>query len=421
MQSNHSQSKIKKLLTKLHKRRIISKDGVTLFSSIRKQFRIVQRALTGSVSSISLKFKLPHGRKERIMKFMSKTRNRFAIASLLTGLTLTLIACGGGGGGTVTPTSVTKTITCPNGTSKSGTGATDQAALDAAMGQCAAAIVLSVTPADKLTVSPPSVIATTTDSLLDQTSVTAANVSLKAGTVTVPGTVAIDSSTKGFTFTPSAKLLFGQAYSFAASLKDSLGKAFAVSTTFTTSAVSCTTPQVPAPDGQSCVTPVACMPPSMLNSSYICMPPPAPTGYTWNVANKVWVADIGTLVTGLNTLPAECVTIGDACWKVSSANGTIKYFGTGLTVDGRKFIFAGYIIGGTLPGAGSFAMKTIYFDTEAATPGLSKGVNVAYNTSGIVNAKGSVDGVKYTTPTNGCWEFFYTGSGTNTRSATCPI
>jgi len=353
-------------------------------------------------------------------KIMSKNRgNFFAVSAIALATAAVIAGCGGGGGGgsvvvtPPTPVTFTETVsaTCPNDAKVTGTAteatqaAAQSKALDNALAQCSGPTLTSITPANGSTTADPDGIATTgivvsTSSALQIPNVTN-DLVLKAGTTVVPVKVSpVDP--KVLRITPTVKLLYGQLYSYVFNLKDGLGKPLTVSGSFITSASGCNLP-------------------SQLNSLGVCMAPPAPTGYTWNVANKVWVADIGTLVTGLNTLPAECVTIGDACWKVSSANGTIKYFGTGLTVDGRKFIFAGYIIGGTLPGAGSFAMKTIYFDTEAATPGLSKEVNVAYNTSGIVNAKGSVDGVKYTTPTNGCWEFFYTGSGTNTRPATCPI
>ena len=264
-------------------------------------------------------------------KFMSKKRNRLAIASLLAGLTLALVACGGGGGGgTTTPTTVTKNIVCPNGTQKSGTGTTDQAALDAATAQCALGTVVSVTPADKSLVSPPTVIATSTDSLLDLSSVTAANVSLKAGTVSIPGTVAVDATTKGFSFTPTTKLLFSQAYSFVASVKDSLGRAISVSTGFTTSAVQCNAPQVPAADGQSCVTPVvsACTAPAV-----------------WTSGVNACVYPIGYKVVGLNQIPKEALYFSDTAWKQSVASGLVKFVDTGMVFTGqttRKPIFALY-------------------------------------------------------------------------------
>lgn len=164
---------------------------------------------------------------------------------------------------------------------------------------------------------------------------------------------------------------------------------------------------------------VACPAPAMANASGTCINPPAATGYTWNSVIKVWVADIGTLVTGLNTLPAECATIGDTCWKTS---GKINYFATNMVINGRSLVMAGFLVGGSDPVvSGNFNMIPIYSDTEADSPVLGKTIANGSVSGGFVNAKGSQDGVKYTTPTNGCWEKFFTGVAITSRSISCPI
>ena len=283
-----------------------------------------------------------------------KARMSFSILASIA-LVAGLVACGGGGGGgttTVTPAMYTANVTCPNDAAKTGTSTVSQSsALDVATAQCPVGVVLAVTPSDKSMVSPPTAIATTTDSTLDQSSLTTANVTLKAGQTAIAGTVTAN-GTKGFTFTPSAKLAFGQPYTFAASLKDGLGKALSVATTFTTSSVSCIAPKVPATDGQSCVDPVvvACQTPQV-----------------WTASLNACAYPIGVKVTGTNKLPAGCLDVHDQCWRDSVANGTVKWILTPAVatgVDNRPVAFAYFFNAATpSPTNGNYNSTIFFADT----------------------------------------------------------
>jgi len=295
----------------------------------------------------------------------------------------------------------TVTITCPNGTSQT---AATQALAEAA---CPAPTLVSIAPANASTTASPdtlTAILATTDSLLDATTLTTVNVTLKAGgTVNVAGTVAI-SGTKAFTFTPTAKLLYSQAYNFAASVKDTLGKTLTIATTFTTSAVVCADPL------------------ARINSQGTCVSPPAATGYTWNDIIKAWVADIGVLVTGANTLPAACVTVGDACWLASVADGTIKFVNSGVVMTGlntRPINFAIYMtnIGGVV----GYNKMPMYADVIATSALANQAVNNSSSANISTDYKGSALGVKYTVPTQGCFERVFVGAGFGTNTTTCPI
>jgi hypothetical protein len=396
---------IKKDLTKLYKKSIIYLNSLALVLRNPKKFRESKQDATRSSP-----FSLFIFRRIAMKNFMQQRGHLVAVLGIVL-VTASLVACGGGGGGGSTPVtppaSFTETVTCPTGEQKSATASTQSAAIDAAGALCPAPTLLSVTPANgDTTTSPDTLVGTgivvATSSALRVPNV--ADVTLKAGTLNVPGTITLV-GTKGFKFTPTAKLAYGQAYTFVANLFDGLGKSLVVQSTFTTSAVVCTAP-------------------AMLNSAGTCISPPAATGYTWNSVIKVWVADIGTLVTGLNALPAECVTVGDACWKESSASGKIKYFATNMVLTGindRKMVFAGFIVGKSGPASGYFNTIPIYIDTEADTPFINKDIGASWNSDGFVNGKGSQEGLKFTTPTNGCWEKFFTGTGTNSRSVSCPI
>ena len=165
----------------------------------------------------------------------------------------------------------------------------------------------------------------------------------------------------------------------------------------------------------------ACPSPAVASSTGNCINPPAASGYSWNSVLKVWVADIGTTITSLNTLPDACLAVGDACWKASTANGTIKYISSNVVYSGRKVIFAGFIIGPNSFGAGNFNMKWVYADAEGETPAANKSPANGFSMDGFVNAKGSDIGVKYTMPSGNCGEFFFNGSGIATRFVSCPI
>ncbi len=167
-------------------------------------------------------------------------------------LTLGLAACGGGGGGsTPTPTPTTVTVTCPNGSSQTA------ASTSLANAQCPAPQVASISPGNASTtvsVDTFTGVDVLTDSTLDPASITSANVTLKAGTTVVAGTVSTV-STKGFRFTPTSKLSYAQAYAFTATVKDTLGKSLSISSSFTTAPVACAAPTVP--NGTKCVIPLA--------------------------------------------------------------------------------------------------------------------------------------------------------------------
>lgn len=196
------------------------------------------------------------------MNLGTRGSSRFVTAAIGFSMAVMLNACGGGGGGSTSPTPVSQTVTCPNGTSKTGTGTTASVALDAATAQCAAPVLTTVTPSNGATGIAPDTFASlvvATDSTLDPASLTTATVTLKAGQTAVTGAVTAD-GTKGFKFTPSAKLMHAQVYSFVATVKDTLGKSLAVNSTFTTASVSCAAPLVPNAAGTTCVPPTCALP-----------------------------------------------------------------------------------------------------------------------------------------------------------------
>ena len=145
----------------------------------------------------------------------------------------------------IAPTSVT--VTCPNGASKIA------ATLSEANALCAAPLLLTISPANgAIAVSVDTAsIEVTTDSTLDLSSLTATNITLKAGTIDVVGTVSAI-GTKAFKFSVADKLNYAQPYTFTATVKDKLGKPLAVNGIFTTASVSCVSPQVPNSTGNAC-------------------------------------------------------------------------------------------------------------------------------------------------------------------------
>lgn len=169
----------------------------------------------------------------RVKGFQSQL---FATVVAVLTTAFALVACGGGGGGgsTPAPTPNTVTVTCPNGSSQTA------ASTSLANAQCPAPQMTSISPGNASTtvlVDTFAGVDVVTDSTLDPTSITSANVTLKAGTTVVAGTVSTV-STKGFRFTPTSKLAYAQAYDFAATVKDTLGKTLTVSITFTTLRIS---------------------------------------------------------------------------------------------------------------------------------------------------------------------------------------
>lgn len=241
------------------------------------------------------------------------------------GVIVLLASCGGGGGtSTPTPTPVTQTVTCPNGTSKSGTGATSSDAITTATAQCAGPQLVSVSPANAsatVSVDTFTSVDVTTDSTLDASSITSANITLKGGTTTVAGTASAV-GTKGFKFVPAAKLGYGQAYSFTASVKDTLGKTLAVSSTFITSLISCAVPKVSNAAGDPCIDPTPWWPPTFvpMGTRVYLDSSKATAG---SVVNATYP---GQSQSGL--LPVACRITGDDCWKEAVRNGAIKFVQT---------------------------------------------------------------------------------------------
>lgn len=346
-------------------------------------------------------------------KIMQKNRGHLVAVLAVAVITASLVACGGGGGGsnpavvTQVPVSFTEKVTCPTGVEKSATGGTQAEALGTAKALCPA-VTGTISAEDGI--SPDDLFAkgfsTTTNGSMQVPNVD--NVKLYAGASAVGATVSLslnDFNPKSFMVKTTNKPMYASPYTYVANLVDGLGRPFQIVKTFTT--------------GNS--PPPVCTAPAMQNSLGNCMSPPTTTGYTWNTVIKVWVADIGTLVVGLNVLPAECVTVGDACWKESSANGKIKYFATGMTVNGngRALVFGGFFIGGSGRLSGFFNLIPIYADTEADTPGLNKGLAPGALSVGFVSGKGSQVGVKFTMPTGECGEKFFDGNGITSRSNSC--
>ena len=177
-------------------------------------------------------------------------KNLFSIFATVI-FTSVLVGCGGGGGSSpAAPTTVT--VTCPNGSSQTA------ATADLAKAQCAAPVMLSILPVNGTTAVHVDTFVSldvTTDSTLDASSIATANVTLKAGLNAIAGTASAV-GTKAFKFTPSGKLNYGQAYTFSASVKDSLGRTLLVNSTFTTASISCVSPQIPNNAGDACIAPV---------------------------------------------------------------------------------------------------------------------------------------------------------------------
>lgn len=249
---------------------------------------------------------------------------------------------GGGGGGSTPPTQVSQTVTCPNGTSTTGIGTTASAAIDAATAQCPAPVLVSVTPSNNATGIAPDTFASlvvTTDSALDPASLTTATVTLKAGQTAVTGTVTAD-GTKGFKFTPSAKLVYAQAYSFIATVKDTLGKPLAVNNTFTTASVSCVSPLVPDSAGTSCVPPT-CTAPAVWDGSACTTPV---LRYSEKVYATWYGAQIYAVTKTSVTLVANKTSFQYGIWPI---NDCMFPRANGIMADG-KILVSCVAAGGTL-------------------------------------------------------------------------
>ncbi len=295
----------KRPLTNVKKKSTIYIEGVYAFFGLKKLKKLITKI------PVFLKHNLL-SRKETVMK----TNVTMLFAALVTAFLL--VACGGGGGGSsggTTPTQpTTVTVNCPNGTTATGATTTD------ANNACPLPKLLSITPANgDRTVSPDTFTGLTvaTDSLLDPTSLTTANIKLMIGSNTnIAGTVSATADGKGFRFVPTAKLFYGQIYdNFTATVMDKLGRLLVVKSAFTTAPVQCFAPNVW--DGTNCVAPA-----------------------TWPPAT---ITPVGVKVFGANQLPAGCTSASQQCWKDAVANGTVKFISTPALMtsfNNRPVVFA---------------------------------------------------------------------------------
>jgi hypothetical protein len=163
--------------------------------------------------------------------------------------------------------------------------------------------------------------------------------------------------------------------------------------------------------------------PSVVNAvSNACVAPPFATGYTYNAnlgGGGAFVANIGVLVTGANTLPAACLTVGDACWVSSVQNGTIKFVNSGVTIapiNTRPIVFAYYVTA-----TGYSNTHPIYADDGNSVGGNGYAVQGGGNTNTYLDVKGVSNGVRQT-GIGACGELTYNGTGAfSSNLISCPI
>ena len=329
-----------------------------------------------------------------------KTVKRLTPMFVALAIAVTLAACGGGGGGSTTTPAVTPPVTfaCWDGSVLTGTVQPTKVG-------CAA-------------VTDSAIKAAVTGSMLSFTGI-------PSGAALTGSTLVSQNGNSSITFTngtiTSGTMLFSTTYTFTGGkLTFSNAPDLTIAGSFVT-----------GPD------PATCTLPSMKNSFGVCISPPAVAGYSWNNTMKAWVADIGVLVTGANTLPDSCFLIGDACWKENVANGKIKFVNSGIIMTGqntRPIIFAYYVIGGFSngnPAAGFHNVVAMYADVEATSPAASQ---VTWNGGvyfTIPTIKGTASGAKVTatgltagvTSTGtACYERIWFVSGVFAFTSTnCPI
>ena len=301
----------------------------------------------------------PFGQKELKMNKQRKD-GRTALAAVLLLALAALAGCGGGGGGggilsanTALVAPVAQ-ITCANGDKVTG-----------AATNCPDAKVVSTTVANGSVVDSDTFAGITIqlDSTLDASSITAANVALKAGNAAtgslVAGTVS-PAGTKGFSFTPaaSAKLQYGGPYVFTVrGVKETLGNPIPeMSVAFTTAVKQCNPPAEVNAAGTDCITPVpvavippapatpvappvppvvvAPTPPVVVTPPPVVPAPPVPPVVTPKCSDpqQVWMSGIdvcaypmGVVVTNPKPIPTGCTWWKDQCWKDAVANGTVKW------------------------------------------------------------------------------------------------
>ena len=164
-----------------------------------------------------------HWRKENPMK-------AYLIAASAAALVL-LAACGGGGGGGTTPPAppvpVTLSVTCPNGTSQSGTGADNASANADAISKCPVVKLTSQTPSASASLRPSEIagIALAFDGTLDGASVSSLNVKLAGAAGTVVPTTIVTDSVRGLKVTPVTPLEYATTLTVTyTGVKDSVGR-----------------------------------------------------------------------------------------------------------------------------------------------------------------------------------------------------
>lgn len=288
-----------------------------------------------------------------------------------------LVACGGGGGDAGTQVPVSVTVACPNGTTQTAT------TTDIANALCSAPVMLSVTPSNlSANSSPDSLIddgiVVITDSMLDITSLTTTNVMLKVGSLTnITGVVSVIDA-KGFRFVPVAKLQYGQSYDFVADVKDTLGKTLTIRSSFTTSLITCISPQVPNSAGTICtVPPKACVSPAV-----------------WTVGVNACVYPVESQALGANQLPHGCNSWKDQCWRDAVTDGTVKWVTTSAIMTGysnRPVVFAYFRNTAELFGVtGMWNYLPVYADdgsfvSQDISGGVAQEVDWVYgNTNGVI-------------------------------------
>lgn len=230
---------------------------------------------------------------------------------------------------------------------------------------------------------------------------------------TLPGNAALSADKKTITITPSAALPYATTLTVTVRATANGVEGSVTGTVLTESA------------------PVACVLPQMANSLGACISPPGATGYTWNNVIKAWVANVGTLVIGVNVLPDTCLYIGDACWKANVANGTIKFVNTGAVLTGtpavgRPVVFALYVVGNVGFANGASGRAIVWADSPDMMS-ISNMVNESVTnmtiTERLMEARGTKTGALFNFFPNKCYSLDWSSSflGFPVSTTTCPI
>jgi hypothetical protein len=310
----------------------------------------------------------------------------------------TLAACGGGGGSSaVTPpaaTTYTASTTCATGPALTST--VSQAAADALVPASCPALTSAQLSA--IAVNRSATGALTLTGLPTGVAWSAKSVTFTKGSTSVTGTVDAAGN-----ITPTSALAAG---TWTVTFTGQPALAPAVTNLTLTSVI---VPVVLAP----------CVAPNVNNTvTGACVT--VPTGYTFNPnlgGGGAAVANIGVLVTGANTLPAACLTVGDACWVSSVQNGTIKFVNSGVTIapiNNRPIVFAYYVTA-----TGYYNTQPVYADDGA--PAASTGVSGGGNANIYLDVKGVSNGVRQS-GIGACGELTYNGTGAfSSNLISCPI